>query len=781
MPIQLSYLDPETRQSRSQILEPPIAIGRDLSRISAQFNGDRLSPLLLSATDVSRFHAIITWDGDRLIVLDQNSAGGTQINQTQQQRGVLANGDRLQIGSYEITINFPIAPAPTSPPSIQLNWDDLATGTQQEVVLTLPVALGRQTSAMPDAIAGRSVSQILLDSSEISRYHALITLEHNRIYAIDQNSRNGLFINGQASPKSPLNTSDTLRLGPYEITVKIIETDRESPQTIARPGTVFGVGAVPSIAASPQPVIDFHPQSGLLAPQLPQPISPPIGTEFPPPAFRQPLVSPQNLHATGLPVGETDYLTVGAGLGSYIWADLLRISGVPINRIAAIGLEAQPYARYRQLCLNSQIPLHERLRSNSDSCPDNIWGWPGYALREAWHDLGRGRVSAALKELWQVFAEPTFSETYTPRLQNVCDSIDRETQRIGWPQIYRYGRVRAIRKTTDGRYVVAYSDREHQHGFWLARSLHLSPGYPAIKFLPDLQAYRERSRDFDAVLNAYEPHDPAYQYLQRQGGVVLLRGRGIVASRIVQRLYETRAINPNIQIIHLMRSPKPQGNKFQQAQRKVDNQYEFQPFNWPKACWGGELRDLLENSPPETRRQYLTDWGGTTTADRRDWSTIVEEGVTQGWYRIVFGEVDRVERNGSHTLTYIREMGLTQLVPLQADFIIDATGLDANANASPLLKDLVEMYQLPLNYLGRLSVANDFEVTAMRNQSGRLYTAGAITLGGPYAPVDSFLGLQYAALRSVESLSRDRAIQLRQLEGLRSLIQWVKWAVNRSP
>ncbi len=781
MSIQLSYLDPETRQIRSQILDPPIAIGRDLSRISTQLNGDRLSPLLLSATDVSRFHAIITWDGDRLIILDRNSAGGTQVNQVPQQQCILTNGDRLQIGSYEITVNFPIAPLPNPSPSIQLNWEDLATGTQQEVILSLPVALGRQTAAMPDAIAGRAVSQILLDSSEISRYHALITLEQNRTYAIDQNSRNGLSINGQLSSKSPLNSGDTLRIGPYEIAVKLLETAENSPQTVARPGTVFGVDAAPSIAASPQPAIDFHPQSGLLVPQLPPPIAPSPGVEFPPPAFRQPLVSPQDLHATGLSVGESDYLTVGAGLGSYIWVDLLRICGVPIDRIAAIGLEVQPYARYRQLCLNSQIPLHERLRSNSDSCPDNIWGWPGYAIREAWHDLGRGRVGAALKELWQVFAEPTFAETYTPRLQNVCDSIDRETQRIGWPQIYRYGRVRAIRKTTDGRYVVAYSDREHRHGFWLARYLHLSPGYPAIKFLPDLQAYREQSRDFDAVINAYEPHDPVYQYLQQHGGVVLLRGRGIVASRIVQRLYETRAINPNIQIVHLMRSPKPQGNKFRQAQRQVDNQYEFQPFNWPKACWGGELRDLLENAPPETRRQFLTDWGGTTTADRRDWSNMVEEGVTQGWYRIVFGEVDRVERNGLHTLTYIREMGLTQLMPLQADFIIDATGLDANANASPLLKDLVEMYQLPLNYLGRFAVANDFEVTAMRNQSGRLYTAGAITLGGPYAPVDSFLGLQYAALRSVESLARDRAIQLHRLGGLRSLIQWVKWAVDRSP
>ncbi|WP_081402965.1 hypothetical protein [Scytonema hofmannii] len=63
--------------------------------------------------------------------------------------------------------------------------------------------------------------------------------------------------------------------------------------------------------------------------------------------------------------------------------------------------------RYRLLCLNSQIPeKYERIRSNSDSCPDNIWGWPGYALREAWRSLFVGNLRNTGKCLWQVFAEP---------------------------------------------------------------------------------------------------------------------------------------------------------------------------------------------------------------------------------------------------------------------------------------------------------------------------------------------------------------------------------------
>ncbi len=117
------------------------------------------------------------------------------------------------------------------------------------------------------------------------------------------------------------------------------------------------------------------------------------------------------------------------------------------------------------------------MRSNSDSCPDNIWGWPSYALREAWHNLSKGQPNSTLKYLWQVFAEPTFAETYTPRAGNVFDSIDREVKRINWNQIYRYGRVRAIRKTDDGRYCVAYSRGPGDYAFLVSRYLHLATGY----------------------------------------------------------------------------------------------------------------------------------------------------------------------------------------------------------------------------------------------------------------------------------------------------------------
>lgn len=657
----------------------------------------------------------------------------------------------------------------SEPLRLRLSWEDPTTGERREPLLSVPIAFGREFGRMPAEIEGHRVSRIVLNSAEVSRYHLLIRLESNGLTVIDQNSGNGLFINGMRQSRSLVANGDTLQVGPYTITVTFVS------------------GVAASLPAVYNSQIFFNPDTGL--PDPTQPLLPPIqpvASAFPPPAFQSQLVVVQDLHATGFPVDEVDYAAVGAGLGSFVWVDLLRLGGVRPAQICALGLEAQPYARYKQLCENSQIPLHERLRSNSDSCPDNIWGWPSYALREAWHEVLKGKLGAGLQLLWRVFGEPTFAETYTPRSGNVFASVDREAKRIGWEQMFQYGRVRAIRKTEDGRYAIALSRRregtqQSSYAFCVARYVHLATGYPAVQFLPDLQAYREKTGDFKSVVNAYESHNSVYEHLEKYGGTAIIRGRGIVASRVVQRIYEARQRNSQISLVHLMRGPHPQGNKFGRAQRMVENHYEFQPFNWPKACWGGELREMLEKASPEIRQQLLVDWGGTTTADRSDWRRMVSEGFNQGWYSIVFGNVERVEREAHRTITYIQQNDFKGELRLEADFIIDATGLDAKVEVNPLLNDLVSHYNLPLNFLGRLSVSNDFELVEMRNNWGRMYASGAATLGGPYAAVDSFLGLQYSALRSVDHLAASKAVGLHRLNALTSPIQWLKWAANQSP
>ena len=109
------------------------------------------------------------------------------------------------------------------------------------------------------------------------------------------------------------------------------------------------------------------------------------------------------LVAAGIPIVEVPFVTIGAGIGSFVTIDYLRIAGVPKEQIKVLGNNDRPWSTYEYLTRNSQIPRAERLRSDSASTPDNIWGFPSYAVREAL--AGKG-LKAKLFPLWNVATEP---------------------------------------------------------------------------------------------------------------------------------------------------------------------------------------------------------------------------------------------------------------------------------------------------------------------------------------------------------------------------------------
>jgi pSer/pThr/pTyr-binding forkhead associated (FHA) protein len=646
-------------------------------------------------------------------------------------------------------------------------WEDPATGERKEPLLTLPIALGREFTRLPETIDGHRVCRIVLNSLEVSRYHASIEVEQDRLIVVDRGSSNGIIVNGQKQTQAQISPGDIIQIGNYQIAIAI----PTNPQPLTTPASQSQIG--------------FNAVTNRPDPRITPPPEVPVNSCLPP-IFQQAQIDPQALHATGLPVEEVEYATVGGGLGSFIWVDLLRISGVSTERVRVLGMEQQPYGRYQQLCLNAQIVPQERLRSPADACPDNLWGFPNYATLEAVRDIAKGKLRSSLRHCWQVFAEPTLAATYTPKSGDVIAAIDREAARISWRKMIRTAHVQAIRKTTDGRYAIVYTCQQPtDYACTIARYVHLATGYPALQFLPDLQAYRDRNQDFKTVVNAYEPHEHIYESLATYGGTVLLRGTGIVAARILQKLYTLRRNNDRVEIkvIQLLRSAKIEGNKYGLAERKVEHNYEFQPFNWPKSAWGGQYKNILAAATPEQRQHLLADWGGVTTVNRPDWRKIITGGINKGWYQIFYGEVQQVVPNPTHggTITTVRESGVKGDIQLEADFIIDATAVDAPIMASPLLQDLVQQYNLPVNHLGRLTVTPNFELTEMTNKVGKIYASGAITLGNYYAPVDSFLGLQYAAFNIVQDLLDRKAIELKPLVLNRSLSQWWKWVNNRSP
>jgi pSer/pThr/pTyr-binding forkhead associated (FHA) protein len=799
--IALAWSDPVTGEPYEEVVTLPATLGRAAD-----------NAVVLISEMISRHHATIARENGQLVLTD-TSTNGTFVNGARQQRAVLGDGDAFQIGPYQISVR---AAAAAPAPEVALAWTDPATHQPM-----------RQTFALPLIIGRGSTSGLVLNDTEVSRAHATLAAEGGIVSVIDSSS-NGTFVNGARQQQATLRDGDQLRIGATTFTVMLaamsaramtVPSHREAiiamdertmieplaangagrdPATVLPGGTIAQPG-IPRAGQTAPPGAAAPPGASLsgqtvLPPMtarddqtvLGAPAQRPAARAFPPPIFDQEYVSVAALGQTGLPVYTTVYALLGGGWGSFIMADNLIIYGVDPGAIISLGIYPEPFKRYQTLARNSQIPLHERLRSNSESTPDNIWGTPGYAAREAWHSFFSGHWGNAIHVLWQVFGEPSVSQTFTPIAGEVFASAAREAKRIGWDKVWRFGRIRAIRKTDDGRYAIAYSqsdDRQASHAILLANYVHLATGYPALQFLPDLQDYRARTGDFEHVINGYESHDYVYERLEQHGGVVLLRGRGIVASRLIQRISEARKKNPNIAILHLLRTPITKGHTWRHATRPVINHVEIQPFNWPKGAWGGEQREYIERADEETRLSLMADWGGTTTAQRGDWVRLVNRGLKEGWYKIEFGDVIGVDRGpDGRVVTRITGKGpLGGTTELVADYIIDATGLDAKANRNPLLQDTVNHYGLYVNKLGRIQVRNDMEVLGMRNGPGRFFAVGAMTLGGPLAGADTFLGLQAAAAVVVEHLVKEHAPGVRRLGPLRSLYQWTKWVRKVAP
>jgi len=497
-----------------------------------------------------------------------------------------------------------------------------------------------------------------------------------------------------------------------------------------------------------------------------------------PELLARPWWTDEDIVGHGIPLVDMPIVSVGAGMGSFALASILRMAGNGTSDIRVIGPEPVPYRTYRYLCNNSQIDDATRIRSDSSSVMDNLWGWPGYAVREAFGERPEGFA----KPLWSVLTEPLIADYWTPRAGQVFRSIDREMPRIGWQDMVVPGLVRTVRRRVGGGYFVVNTppagSGAPKRVAYRCSYAHIGIGYPGLRFLPDLQQYRKQTGDHQRVVNAYEPHEHVYNELIRKPGVVVVRGSGIVGSRILSRLIEDRDRHGARTVIwHLFRNyvSGPQGPR--RFRRHGADGFAYQGFNFTRAAWGGTVKQQLADLQPTERPAFIRRIGGTNTPWRAEWQDQLTRGRAEGFYKTFTGQVSSVTPGNDGTVvTRIAGPDGTQL-EIPANFIIDATGLEATVDEHRVLRELIEFSGARTNPHGRMDVSEHFELLGTRSDPGRLYASGSITLGGPYAPVDSFLGLQYAALQICDDLAAQGAV--RRLGRASSVRNWWAWARNR--
>jgi hypothetical protein len=483
--------------------------------------------------------------------------------------------------------------------------------------------------------------------------------------------------------------------------------------------------------------------------------------------------------AAGIPIIDAPFVTVGGGIGSFVTVDYLRISGVPSSAIKVITQLTHPWESYEYLTTVSQIPRRERLRSDSASTPDNIWGFPSYAVREA---FSAHSLKEFLRPLLQILVEPIFDDYYTPRAGQAFESMARECRRIGYQDSTVTGQVRMVRRRDGGGYFTLVTPpagtASTQRIAYRGQYVHIAIGYPGLRFLPDLRQYREQHRDLARVVNAYEPHEQVYQRLRRAPGTVLVRGGGIVASRVLQRLMDDREqLGLQTRIVHLFRTYVTGAHGPHIFMRRPGgNGWAYQGFNYPKSVWGGQLKSRMRKLEGEDRARLYEVFGGTNTPKRRRWQRQMRQGRTEGWYTTVAGKIDAMnpEPGGEVSVKIQTSSGVRDL---RVAAVIDCTGLEADIREHRVLGDLLDHSGAGRNPLGRLDVERDFEVRGTRSEPGKLYASGSATLGGYFPGVDTFLGLQIAAQEITDDLARRGFCP--KIGPLRSIGQWWRWVRNR--
>lgn len=475
----------------------------------------------------------------------------------------------------------------------------------------------------------------------------------------------------------------------------------------------------------------------------------------------------------GIPVEDSPIATVGGGFGSYILADYLRVQGgVPTSGLRVVSNLSHPWQTYERLATSSQISYTDRIRSDSASRPDNLWGFPSYALQEAIRER-------TLAPLGHVFIEPIFEDYYTPRLGDVLRSVAREARRIRYWDMLVRGDVQLVRKRVGGGYFVVSVDPRQPDALPTAlrvRDVHLAVGYPGLKFLPELQEFRTQN-NYHRVVNAYENHEHVYHALRRRPGTVLVRGGGIVASRVLERLILDREKSGQpTRIVHLLRTfVNSSHGPHQWARRRGKDGFAYQGFNYPKSVWGGQQKARMAPMDRSSRTRQYEIIGGTTTAYRREWQRQLRKARSEGWYHAVCGTISELRDEGpTLTARMTVEQGEFEVQP---DFVIDCTGLEADVSEHQVLRDLLEHGGAQLNPLGRMDVKRSFDLTGAENGMGRVYVTGAAALGGPFPGVDTFLGLQIAAQEVVDDIAKRG--HCRRLGPVRSTLEWLRWATGR--
>jgi len=408
---------------------------------------------------------------------------------------------------------------------------------------------------------------------------------------------------------------------------------------------------------------------------------------------------------------------VGDGFGSLIVYSTAIYLGFKPEEITIYGPSDNPVGTYQQFAYNLGQTV---LRSESEShfLPAD---WPTFGQLDAWSHRSLAPLVRSARRKYNPGVPDILAEAGVVARRLNWDG-SRVPKRVGWLQ----------REESGGTPHFVLYDEEANH---LGRAKHvmLALGHGPLAFPPLLAKAKMDPRIGDRIVQAYEPK----QYAKD--------GRYIVLGAGIASINEwVNVIDAGGKCIALRRNPAP----------------DEQDLNVPRCLFEALGIDKFQALPFEQRVQFLGSVLKGTTPKRRSWLERVETGSSEGRFEEMVGEIDQVESGPAGLRIHVASEYAEDPGWLDVTGVVAGTGFTKSVLALPLLRRLVEHYDIPVEE-GRMRLRRNCGVPGLDRDESRLCLMG-LTANTVIPHGDTIAGLKYIGRRFVADCARAENLKYRR-------------------
>lgn len=390
---------------------------------------------------------------------------------------------------------------------------------------------------------------------------------------------------------------------------------------------------------------------------------------------------------------------IGDGVGALITFAVLCHAGVPATEITIYGDSPHPLAtlqRYAQAVEQTVM----RSESNGHLAPVDF---PGLALVEAWQR----------RSLWPLLA--SLFDRYTPPLGLLLSQGAALTTQLGIQERKVSARVTSLIRCEPPEPAFALMSNRERVG--VAQHVILALGHAGLAWPEAALAWRTDAR----VKHAYQA--PSFQ---RNEHIVVVGG-GMAAVHVWLAALKAGA---NVTVLH--RHP-----------------LRRQRLNAPRCAFSAAGIDTYQRLKPRQRERHLKAIGAGSFPWRLRWEWALWQASRKGRFATRQAELVELEASNSTSAPSDQEttliLHLNDSTTLRADKLICATGLQSNALAYPLMRQLANNYNVPIAN-GHLLLKDDFILSPL-SQSGSICGVVGALARWALPVADTFTGIKYAARR----------------------------------